>query len=196
MGLRKKPLRVLPNPWLHIDPDHGPQGRCHIDTRGKGTALAFVGAEFDPEKTKITEKRGDDPWKGDTRGDRQVTVLRYPALNAMLDGPSKECPEGIEIGSTPYYLDRLRDGDLVPADESTASQVPCRFKSLSEARAAGIAKWDAEKGEGVPTFAEGMPELAKATKAVDSGAGSGGASEPTSPLELSDKTKTGKGGSK
>jgi hypothetical protein len=173
MPLPKKTVRVLPNPWAFVHHDHGPQGVCHRDTGGRGSEPAFIGAELDPVKTQITEQReAQDP-----RNSRQVTSFRFPALNAKLDGPSDEFKGGIELPKTPYYLDRLRDGDLVPVDRTAAEGVPCKFKSLAEARAAGVAAFEALYGTGV--FAEAFPDLGKAktTTSADSsatGAGGGG----------------------
>lgn len=162
MSLRKKPLRVLPNPWTFIHPDHGPQGHVHVDTGGRGSEPSYVGSEIDRERTKITEVRP----ASDPRSNRQITVFKFPALNETLDGPTKDS-DGIELPRSPYYLDRLRDGDLVPADKATADAVPCRFKSLDEARAAGIAECDALHGPGA--FAEAFPKLAPKPKASTSG---------------------------
>jgi hypothetical protein len=157
MPLPKKTIRVLPNPWAFVHHEHGPQGVCHRDTGGRGADPSFIGAELDPTKTKITETReAQDP-----RNHRQVTVFRFPALNAALIGPSAEASVGIELPKSPYYLDRLRDGDLLPADDRTRSDVPCKFKTFAEARAAGIAAFEANYGTGV--FAEAFPEF-KASK--------------------------------
>jgi hypothetical protein len=156
MPLPKKTVRVFPNPWAFVHHDHGPQGVCHRDTGGRGSNPEFIGAELDPVKTKITETR--DAEKGDHRHARQVTAFRFPVLNATLDGPAEDAKDGIELPkSSAYYLDRLRDGDLVPADAATA-QMPCRFKSLAEARDAAIANFDAHYDEGA--FAEAFPDLA------------------------------------
>ncbi len=163
MSLRKKPLRVLPNPWTFIHPDHGPQGHVHVDTGGRGSEPSYVGSEIDRERTKITEVRPEK----DPRPHRQVTVFRFPALNDTLDGPSKDFADGIEVPRSPYYLDRLRDGDLVPADKATADAFPCRFSSLAEARAAGIAACDALHGPGA--FAEAFAKFAPKTKSPTAG---------------------------
>jgi hypothetical protein len=131
MALRKKTVRVLPNPWAFIHPEFGPQAACHVDTNGRGGAVAFVGAE---RVAKITEKR-----ENDIRGSRQETRFVFS------DKP-------VEVAATsPYYLDRLQDGSLVPADAEALASLPsghCKFKSLGEAQAAGVAAFDAEHGTG------------------------------------------------
>jgi hypothetical protein len=69
--------------------------------------------------------------------------------------------EPVTVPRSPYYLDRLRDGDLVPADAETLQLVGegnCRFPSLAAARADGIAKFEAEFGP--DTFKEAFPALA------------------------------------
>ena len=184
MPLPRKTIRVLPNPWALVHHDHGPQGLCHVDTGGRGTDPSFVGAELDRAKTHFTEKREAE--KGDHRPHRQVTAFRFPALNVTLDGPAKGFEQGIELPKTPYYLDRLRDGDLVPADDRTRSDLPCRFKSLAEAKAAGVAVFEANYGEGA--FAEAFPSFGKKSAGVEQTNTGGG--------NAADDSKAGKGASK
>jgi hypothetical protein len=145
MPLPKKTLRVLPNPWGHIHPDHGPQARCPVDNGGRGGEQLFVGAEWDTERSEPAR----DIKPGETSGRGARGVIR-----------SSEEP--VTVARSPYYLDRLRDGDLVPADDETlqvVGELACRFKNIAEARAAGIARFEAEFGIG--SFAEAFPELAK-----------------------------------
>jgi len=88
-----------------------------------------------------------------------VQAWAFPSLDAALLGPAPGFERGIELPKTPYYLDRLRDGDLIPADERSGEN-GCRFASLAEAKAAGVAVFESHFGEG--TFAELCPELAGA----------------------------------
>jgi hypothetical protein len=159
MPLPKKTLRVLPNPWGHIHPELGPQSACPIDNGGRGGDRLWVGAEVDPERSEPSR----EPGKGDTSGRGARAVFRFT-------------DDAVTVPRSPYYLDRLRDGDLVPADGETLQLVGegnCRFASLAAARAAGIAKFEAEFGAG--TFAEAFPVLAGArakTKPTTDGASS------------------------
>ena len=158
MPLPKNTIRVLPNPWGFIHHDLGPQARCHLDTNGRGGDPRFVGAEIAQEGVKRLTNY--EATSNDNRLDEWVIPFHYPALNPLLDGAAEDVEDGIEFARTPYYLDRLRDGDLIPADTRTA-ELDCRFASLAEARAAGIANFEAHFGAG--TFAELCPDLAKTT---------------------------------
>lgn len=130
-------LRVLPNPYAFIHPEHGPQGACPVDNGGRWGVRRWVGAELDSELTVITEDR--ESLKGaDYRDNRQVTVFKFSL-------------EPVTVPATAYYRDRLRDGDLVPADKEQADkigQAHCKFLSLEEAKRAGIAAFEAEHGAG------------------------------------------------
>lgn len=154
MPLPKKTIRVLPNPWGFIHHELGPQGRCHEDTGGRGSDPRYIGARQCPKETvRLTQYEGKH---NETRLDDWKIVFKFPMLDAALLEPDPEFKDGLELPKTPYYLDRLRDGDLIPADKATA-QLDCRFKSLKDARAAGIGKFEADFGEG--TFVELCPEL-------------------------------------
>jgi len=159
MPLPKKTLRVFPNPWAFIHHELGPQGRCHVDTGGRGSDPRFVGAEICPKKTVKLEDYESNPLE--TRLNTWKIVFRFPALNAELLGPAPGFENGIELAKSHYYLDRLRDGDLIPADKRTASDQTCRFASLAEAKAAAVKVFEEHYGEG--SFAEMMAELAGPT---------------------------------
>jgi hypothetical protein len=155
MPLPLKTLRILPNPWTNIHyagaspgPDKGPQGAYPMDSAGRSDMpLRFIGAI-------LTEDAGEKRKDNDPRGPNNKGTFKFPALNPTLtSGTPIDVP-----ASSAYYRDALRDGDVVPGDAATAERIPCRFKSLAEARAAGIAKFEAEHGEG--TFAEAFPALA------------------------------------
>lgn len=157
MPLPKKTIRVLPNPWGFIHHETGPQGHCHEDTGGRGSDPRYVGCDFDADKTVVVKAWESDKDNAGTRHNEQVTCFKFPALSADLVTPAKGFEEGIELPKTPYYLDRLRDGDLIPADARTAEN-PCRFATLAEARKSGIANFEAHYEAG--SFAEICPELA------------------------------------
>ncbi len=177
MPLPLRKLRVLPNPWANIHPDHGPQGICVRDSGGhtSGT-LQYLGAT---PRVNVLEKRDE----GDPRGNRAFYVFSYPSLSAALDAASGE-PFEVPVGSA-YYTDRLQDGSLVAADEATAKATSARFKSLAEARKAGIAEFESHFGVG--TFAEafrGKPFVSSSAVAT--------AASAADPVDLAD-TKPAKG---
>lgn len=184
MPLPKKTIRVLPNPWGFVHHELGPQGRCHEDTGGRGSDPRYIGAHICPTDTlKLTDFESNP---GETRLDEWKIVFKFPSLDAALLAPAPDFKDGIELPKTPYYLDRLRDGDLIPADARTAEN-PCRFVSLAEARKAGIANFEAHYDVG--SFAEICPELADkaaeapaaATPAAPKAARSSAAPTPPTP---------------
>lgn len=173
MPLPIRTLLVLPNPWAAIHPEKGPQGNCLVDVSGReGAPTRFVGAT---RAAVVVEKRPPN----DPRGDRVDVAFTFPALKpGFLDGTPIEVP-----ASSHYYRDRLADGSLVPADERTTRAVSCQFKSLKEAKAAGVAAFDADHGEGSWEELERLlADTAKASKKAaepvvitGSGSGTGGA---------------------
>jgi hypothetical protein len=154
MPLPKKTIRVLPNPWGFIHHELGPQGSCHEDTGGRGSTPRYIGAELDTDRIKRLAEYEKEPTE--TRLDPWLIVFRFPALNAELLAPAVGFEKGIELPKTPYYLDRLRDGDLIPADPRSGEH-GARFANLAEAKAAGVAAFEAHYGKG--SFAEVMAEL-------------------------------------
>ena len=148
MPLPIKTLRVLPNPWTMIHVENGPQGICCADNGGREAApLSYMG-------TSVTVPVIEARPAADPRGNLALYKFSYPGLNATLtDG------EPIEVSAgSHYYRDRLQDGSLVPADPGTAAAVPCMFKSMGEARDAGILAFEQHYGPG--TFAQAFPALA------------------------------------
>lgn len=161
MPIPKNTIRVLPNPWIFIHHELGPQGHCHVDTGGRGSDLRYVGAEDDPGRIKLVHDYESNPTE--TRLNVHVQAWRFPALDASLTKPAQGFEQGIELPKTHYYLDRLRDGDLIPADKRTRDDQPCRFASLDAARSAGIAAFEANYGSG--SFAEAFPASESKTTA-------------------------------
>jgi hypothetical protein len=177
MPLPKKTIRVFPNPWGFIHHETGPQGHCHEDTGGRGSNPRYIGCEICPDKTAVTKEHEKDGtgWLLN----EQITHFRFPCLKADLVTPAEEFAAGIELPKTPYYLDRLRDGDLIPADERSGEH-GCRFATLAEARAAGIAAFEAHYDEG--SFAAVCPALAEpVTVAATPDAKAARAARPVAP---------------
>lgn len=184
MSLPLKVLRVFPNPWAFIHHELGPQGAFPSDPAGRSLAIVkHVGAVLE----RVTPGDRADVFVGghrvtDPRGDGTKARFRFPGLDAaMLGGTPVELP-----AKSDYYMDALREGSLVPADEATAKAVKCAFPDLKAAKAAGVAKFDSELGQG--TWAELEKLLADAAKAPPA---------PTpEPTGASGGNKPGKGGNK
>jgi hypothetical protein len=137
MPLPLKNLRVLPNPWTLIHVEKGPQGAFPMDSSGRTTApLRFLGATrvADPQEKREVE---------DPRGQNNKATFSYALDEALTNGAPILVP-----AASAYYRDALRDGDIVPADAATAGAVECKFASLKEARAAGIAAFESHYGNG------------------------------------------------
>lgn len=94
-------LNVIPNPYTFVDHDGEAQGACPPDVEHSAGKRMWIGARLDNGRTKILkEKRAP----GDYRPFDQVTKFVFD------EGP-------IEIPMTPHYLVRIREGDLIAADE-------------------------------------------------------------------------------
>lgn len=148
----KRQFLVYPNPFIHLDHDGYPAGATPCDMHEHvGLVRKWVGAELDTEQTKPIEKF--EP--GDLRTPRQVTRFRF-----RFDAPTA-------LPCTPYYADRIRDGELIPADETTARYVGIAFRDpaevLEEAKTKAIDDWKAreEEPEHVDVFDAAIAALGK-----------------------------------
>lgn len=150
MPLPLKHFRVLPNPWLLMHHELGPQCAKQVDPAGREPKfLAYVGAQLvvvkptDREDVKVGERTVSDP-----RGDGTKARFIFPSLKpGFLEGTP------IEVSSkSAYYRQALENGEIVPADEATAKAVKCMFASLGAAKADAVGKFDGEHGTG--TWAE------------------------------------------
>ena len=134
--MKKTKLRVFPNPWSFIHPELGPQGACPAEPINQNTHRGYVGATVHATQR---QERWDEPkrWGTHQRGMHGVHL-------EFIEG-------GVIVPASKYYSDRLHDGSLVPADEATlkeAGKSRVRFKTLAEAKAAGIAEFEAINGSG------------------------------------------------
>lgn len=157
MPLPLRKLRVFPNPWTLITLDDGPQGALAYGGARNVGALRYLGSV---PKVVVRESRD----VGDPRGNDAKYLFTYPALDPSLTtGTPLELPAG-----DPFFHDRLHDGSLIPADEATAKAFPrAQFKSLLEARSAGIAEFESHFGPG--SFAEnfaGKPFVPSGSRAA------------------------------
>lgn len=129
-------LRVLANPWQHLDHEGLPAGACACDPDEHNPNRAFVGA-----KLKATETRKADPKRGIT--------ARHRITFEFSD-------EVQEVPNTLYYRRACHRGELIAADQETAKA--CGFKPggfedppglLASYRAKALA--DFEKNHGFPS---------------------------------------------
>lgn len=144
-------LKVVPNPYTFIDQDGEPQGACPPDVEHSAGKRMWVGARLDDGRTKVLKVKREP---GDYRLFDQVTKFVFE-------------PGPIEIPMTPHYLDRIREGDLIAADErsyakacgSTKGYLPPE-KALAEARAKAFDDYKAGYSE-EPAFSRVADEKAR-----------------------------------
>ena len=138
---RTRYINVLPNPWSALDDQGNPAGICPVDP-GLSTRRDFVGARF--ESAEVIEKIPE----GDLRHPRQYNNWVFSA-------------EPVRVEATPYYLEKLRNAELLPADAEAAKAAGIGFTTLYEItetqRVAAATKWNEQHGE-LPTWFTKVPE--------------------------------------
>lgn len=127
-----KMLRVATNPYLHVDHLRRPCASCPADPKDP--------RYFDAAKDRNLEVRG---WVG-ARLAGDPPLLRKGGGRGA--GPADPSPRHdvtfefrfatFEIPETRFYLDRIREGALLPADEATAKAAKVRFVPVEQAREA------------------------------------------------------------
>jgi hypothetical protein len=129
---RSRTLRVLPNPYAALDGYGRPAGIVPCDPHEHTPDRRFVGAHIADVVVH------DDFPSHELRSNRQDTRWGFAT-------------EPVEIPRTHYYVERLREGALFPADEATARMAGIPFESpakrLEKAKAAALAQWVAHYGE-------------------------------------------------
>ena len=154
--MQQETLRVLPNPYTFIDADGEPQGAYPADPSHHGGKRMWIGAKLDPARTKIDAEadrrmRGQTgAWKGDDRPSPQTTKFVFVT-------------ESITIPLTAHYLDGIRTGALLAADEESYRKAFGTSKGflptqeiVAEERAQAAAGFFAERGR-APGWAESHP---------------------------------------
>lgn len=130
--MRARFLKVLPNPYLHLDDNSEPSAVVAVDPAVNPDNRAFVGA-----KLSATESLDNYP-KHYFLSPRQYNTWEF----------SKE-PVTIEF--TAYYRDLIKDQVLIAADETTAKTCGISFadpkKILDEHKATAANQWYAAYGE-------------------------------------------------
>lgn len=131
-------IRVLANPYAHLDHEGRPAGVVMLDPvehapyASDGEPRRFVGAAIDTEKTEVYQRAAESS----AQSDLQETHWTF----------SNEVQE---LPRTHYYLDAIRNGELFAGDEETADQVGIPFvepaKALEAAKTKALALWQAER---------------------------------------------------
>lgn len=141
-------LSVIANPYAHLDHEGRPCGAVLLDpvdhhAYGEATVDAvtgqpryeprrYVGAELDTHSTKIVRKAGPQGLGASGQSDLQDTVWKFS------DEPQT-------IPQTNYYLARIRDGELIPADAETAALAGRAFVepklALANAKTHALGLW-------------------------------------------------------
>jgi len=154
MAVQRKKLRVLPNPWLHIDEKGRPAGTVRLEQPGNGTAIhGWVGARV----TKVTEIEPPKRVKVEGRV--------FEQKHGIHDLEFGHAVEPVTIDNTPYYRKRVASGDLIAFDEATAQACGISKTNfvkpellLEQIKEAAIKQFDAENGEGA---FEALADIAK-----------------------------------
>ena len=122
-----KTLLVFANPYLHLDHEGRLAGRCQAEPMPIPGALRFVGAAFHSATDASVKKFPE----GDPRGSHtQDTVFSFSA-------------EASSVDPSPYYLQKLRSGELLAAGEDGGPP----WHELARARNAAIENAKAHHGE-------------------------------------------------
>lgn len=172
MPVHQKKLRVLPNPWLHIDEKGRPAGLVRLEQPTNGTAIhGWVGATV----ASVDEIEPAKRVKVAGRVFEQKHAIEYRTFN-HADQP-------VTVDNTPYYRKRVWSGDLIAFDQATATACGISARSfvkpetlLEQLKQAAIKQFDAENGEGAfealaDIAAEEAETAAAVAKAVAEGKG-------------------------
>jgi hypothetical protein len=148
--MRLPTLRVFPNPWTHIDQFGNPAGTCPCDAfEHNPTPGARVGAHI--AEAKLVRK-------GEVRTIAGKATVAIPHDHQVRWEYSADA---VTLPNTAYYRERVREADLIAADEATATVCGIKFvepkKALEAARAAATSEFDAQNGSGA--FASLHPAL-------------------------------------
>ncbi len=163
MAVQRKKLRVLPNPWLHIDEKGRPAGTVRLEQPGNGTFIhGWVGAKV----ATVTEIEAPKRVTVEGRIFEQRMGVHYITF-AHADEP-------VTVDNTPYYRKRVFSGDLIAFDEATALACGISGRNfakpetlLEKLKAEAIKQFDAENGEGAfETLADMAAEEAEIAERV------------------------------
>lgn len=149
--LNERPLRVVPNPYAHLDHNGWPAAAFPYDVDYSAKRRLYVGAEIDRSAHVLTEKRGDGDPRSPTREQNRFRFVL----------------EDVEVEDTAHHRMGIRDGSLLPADERThrsamgasVKYVPWK-DALRAARRQAAEQWKRETGEDAPFLADEKAPLA------------------------------------
>lgn len=130
----RRTLLVLPNPYHALDAFGGPAGAVPYEPTESPVPVddrRWVGV------TRLETELLDTFGRGDLRSPRQHTRFVFD------DAP-------VSLPISQYYVDRIREGALIPADERTAMAAGMRFEDPGLVAAKTVAKaavtWKAHTG--------------------------------------------------
>ncbi len=163
-------LRVIPNPFAHLDHEGQPAGTYPFDPEHAGGSRRWVGARIDlslasdgKPRTRAVAQSWDLAAKA-TVGGRAVSVRVGSAPDQRtvyafdLSHEGQPCPE------SEHYARGVRHGDIIAANAATAAHCGVRHvdpgTALRAAATKAIARWTAEQG--APPPVEAWPEALSA----------------------------------
>ncbi len=123
----KKIIKVFPNPWAATDHEGQPCGVCPSDPmETMGEPGRLVGVRHEAEFLNEVQK-------GELRNRRQRTTYRFLGETNCETKPHELAAKLVEkepvtLAASSYYLERLRDRSLLPADTATAAMAGVKFE--------------------------------------------------------------------
>lgn len=138
-------FEVFTNPWAAIDHKARPSGAVLMDPvehyQGGGK---YVGAKL------VAVQTAPKQWRKVGKYVETIAEAEYDRVWSFSIAPV-EIPS-IQGRPSDYYLDRIRNRELIPADEACAAAAGVPFVEsevvILESRAARKAEWDSQHGEG------------------------------------------------
>lgn len=132
-------ILVVPNPWLSLDSMGHPCAVVPIDPFKHGTGRRWVGARLVANEVRSRETAR-------IAGLTQIVAEAEHTHDWQFEtGP-------VRIPISDYYLERIRHGELIAADEFAAQKAGVPFVApatiLAAAKAKAVAEFDGQLGEG------------------------------------------------
>lgn len=138
-------IKVLPNPYLHLDENGKPAHVIPVDPT-TSTARAFVGAVLSNAEVV------DNYPVGELLSARQFNTWTFSQ-------------EPVEVLYTQYYRAAVRDGSLICADDSSAKRCEVSFvpvaKAFEQYKAEAANKWKNQYGEFPDWYSPAKPAKTK-----------------------------------
>lgn len=146
MPVPQKTLRVLPNPYCHLDEYGRPCGACPMEVNERAPARSYVGATLKAKETRAAKTAPMRSASG------EVKMM-------MTDAAEHEVwfefgTDVVTVENTAYYRLAIQNGEILAADQATAKAAglggdtfvdPLRL--LDELKANAIARYTADHGE-------------------------------------------------